>query len=115
IPIILNRLELLKNLRGINILNETNQTIDTYLANWENFILSQEYSSYLKPGDVIVLSEKDPDFTNIGVLSDGTIGFTDYSTNWWLSSNRDVRLKLPLKKTEQQSQYYTLNIGFLND
>lgn len=113
VPDLLSNINRLSTLTGITTYNESQDTIDHYLSAWDKYILSPNYHSILSTKNIRVLSKKDVDYTNTAPLTDGAIGFKNDLNNWWLSSYKDVNIKIRLSANTKTA--YQLKIGFLSD
>ncbi|MGY6648140.1 DUF4838 domain-containing protein [Wenyingzhuangia sp. IMCC45574] len=110
----LNELKELVNKTGLFNINEKKDEFLHYISQWHQ-LLNRIYlnNSYYK-NNIRTFSKLDEDYSNIGVLNDGSFGFNNYNDNWLIYSGKELLLTIDNHKCVNK-EITKLEIGFLGD
>lgn len=94
--------------------SEVRDSIMGYVTQWQKYILPDTGVNMLGAKSYTMLSKHDGTYQGDAgkALTDGAIGFHDYSLNWLIFHNQpmDVKFSLPTNSVGKQ-----LQVSFLND
>lgn len=85
---------------GISTYNEVGNSVSDYISQWRTNILNYSYMNQAYNSPYKVLTNSDEDYAKLSktALNDGALGFTDYGTNWVISSIDNLELKFDALK-----------------
>lgn len=109
---LLDRLLLLSSESDIKVVNESRITITDYVNAWRRDIMPGSYKNLMYGKKLHFTGTPDEDYTDIRLLTDGAVGFTDYYNNWLLSTSKELQVEL---SAENLSELKYIEMGFLND
>lgn len=110
--VLLNRLASLCADAEIKIINESNYTIAEYINIWRRDIMPGNYKNLGHGKRLKFVTRPDEEYSDVRLLTDGAIGFTDYYNNWVISTANEFSVEANADHVEG---VHTIELNFLND
>lgn len=99
---------------ALSVFQERGMDLNNYLRNWKEYIVSYPYKNLWFSKPVKILSVSDEDFVKRApvMLTDGALGFEEYTMHWLLQSTEDLVLEM---KIPEGLSNPNLHVSLLND
>lgn len=113
-PKLVETLQQLMSKYQVSMYNEQGELLQNYLKQWEEYIFKYPYQNRLYASPLKILSESDEDFVKRAptMLTDGALGFREYTMHWLLQSTEDLIVEANLQGKAAASK---ISCSFLND
>lgn len=99
---------------ALTVFQERGMDLANYLRNWKEYIVNYSYNNLWFSKPVKIISASDEDFVKRApkMLTDGAMGFEEYTMHWLLQSTEDLVLEMNIPDGLSKPN---LQVSLLND